>query len=197
MAAGSPSRPQRLATTFEAALGQSSESPDLEGILRALTRGQSKNATRGHAELNVAQPQPPSGAAQGGDPAWATSALNSFGIGTKRASTSSMNMQNRRLPLPLKLYSILANPEHEHILSWMPHGRAWKIHDMDKFQTHILPSYFDSRYYPNNFKNFLQRLKLWGFGQFTRGPDTSAYFHMVSEVLSTYLWHTVVAHGCS
>jgi hypothetical protein len=181
MYCSSPSRPQSLAMPIEAALGQYLESPDVEGNIQLLLRGQNGNAAQGYHETNITQPRAPSVALQGGDASLGPSALDTL-LGTARKG-ASMNEQHWRLPLPLKLYAILSNPEYEHIISWLPHGRAWKIHDMDLFQTQILPSHFDSRFYPNSFDTFLQRLKLWGFRQFTRGIDTSAYFHVVSSVL--------------
>ena len=32
---------------------------------------------------------------------------------------------------PAKLHAILSNPEYAHIISWMPHGRSWKIMDKE------------------------------------------------------------------
>jgi hypothetical protein len=29
------------------------------------------------------------------------------------------------------------------IMSWLPHGRAFLVHDTDKFVAHILPKYFN------------------------------------------------------
>ena len=78
-------------------------------------------------------------------------------------------------PVPAKIYAILSNPEHERIVSWLPHGRAWKIHDLGKFGTQVLPLYFDL-----DLGMFLRLLKLWGFSQLTKFPDRSAYYNEVS-----------------
>lgn len=81
--------------------------------------------------------------------------------------------------LPTKLYAILSSPECEHIVSWMPHGYAWKVKDAQLFVRHVLPLFFESKSYPNSVNTFVRLLKLWGFRQFTKGPDASAYFHEV------------------
>lgn len=95
--------------------------------------------------------------------------------------------QELRLPLPSVLYAILSDPKYHHIVSWMPHGRAWKIHDMGLFQTQIISGHFESRVYPNNFEGFIRLLKLWGFRQFIKGPDSAAFYHGVSTSAGLYL----------
>jgi hypothetical protein len=45
-------------------------------------------------------------------------------------------------PFPLKLMEMLANKETQHILSWMPHGRAFKIFNQSQFVDVVLPLYF-------------------------------------------------------
>jgi hypothetical protein len=45
-------------------------------------------------------------------------------------------------PFPLKLMEMLANKETQHILSWMPHGRAFKIFHQSQFVDVVLPLFF-------------------------------------------------------
>ena len=79
--------------------------------------------------------------------------------------------------LPMKLYAVLSTPKFEHILSWVPHGRAWKIHDLDLFCAEVLPIFMNGSSI-RHFHGFVSLLNLWGFRQFTKlGPDTSAFFH--------------------
>jgi hypothetical protein len=45
-------------------------------------------------------------------------------------------------PFPLKLMEMLASKETQHILSWMPHGRAFKIFHQSQFVDVVLPLFF-------------------------------------------------------
>lgn len=86
-------------------------------------------------------------------------------------------MRSLRFPLPAKLNAILSNHENEHIVSWMPHGQAWRIHDLDRFRDQILPVYFDCGSCAGSINAFLRLLKLWGFRQLAHGPDISAFYN--------------------
>lgn len=53
-------------------------------------------------------------------------------------------------PFPEKVHRMLTDAEkedNEDILSWYPHGRAFGIHDQDRFVKEILPRYVCSRQY--------------------------------------------------
>jgi len=43
---------------------------------------------------------------------------------------------------PQKLHAILSKPEYNHICSWLPHGRAWIVHNTKDFEQVVLPRYF-------------------------------------------------------
>jgi HSF-type DNA-binding len=43
---------------------------------------------------------------------------------------------------PMKLHAILSNPELCDIISWLPHGRAWRILQPKAFEDRALPLYF-------------------------------------------------------
>ena len=89
----------------------------------------------------------------------------------------SQALNGTNFSLPMKLYAVLSTPKFEHILSWVPHGRAWKIHDLDSFCAEVLPIFMNGSTI-RHVHGFLSLLKLWGFRQFTKlGPDTSAFFH--------------------
>jgi len=79
--------------------------------------------------------------------------------------------------LPAKLYAMLSIPEVQHIISWMPHGRSWKIHNVDLFVKHVMPCFFEY----NNYNSFIRLVNAWGFRRLTKGPDKNAYWHEVSE----------------
>jgi HSF-type DNA-binding len=75
--------------------------------------------------------------------------------------------------LPAKLNAILADPETQHIISWMPHGRAWRINDPALFVKKVMPIYFQS----SNYNSFIRLINAWGFRRMSRGPDRNAYYH--------------------
>lgn len=88
-----------------------------------------------------------------------------------------MTSAGQKLPVPVKIYTILSCFEFEHIVAWMPYGHAWKILDLDAFCYHVLP-FFMSGTSTIHFCAFVRILNIWGFRQFTKnGPDTSAFFH--------------------
>ena len=78
---------------------------------------------------------------------------------------------------PTKLFKLLEESEasgHSHIISWLPHGRAFKMHDEDLFVQHVLNKYFKS-----SLESFKRQLYMYGFKKIgTRFPDCGAYFHI-------------------
>jgi hypothetical protein len=61
----------------------------------------------------------------------------------------------------------------ENVVSWLPDGNAFKVHNVPEFVSNILPSYFKQTKY----KSFQRQLNLWGFERLTSGPDKGAYYH--------------------
>lgn len=75
---------------------------------------------------------------------------------------------------PMKLYDILCNPDFHHAISWMSHGRSWKVLNKDFFMSEICPQYFAQTRY----ESFIRQVNGWGFKRMRReGPDRSAYYH--------------------
>jgi hypothetical protein len=62
-----------------------------------------------------------------------------------------------KLSFPAKLHAILSHWDIEDIVSWMPHGRAWRIHDPEGFQRSIMPRFFHNCQYTS----FLRQLNGW------------------------------------
>ena len=60
---------------------------------------------------------------------------------------------------PAKLQKILSLPEHESIISWRPHGRAWVVTDKALFISVVLRKYFNH----SNFESFNRSVNGWGF----------------------------------
>ena len=62
---------------------------------------------------------------------------------------------------------------HKNIVSWLPHGKAFVIHDRPYFVANILPLYFRAK-----LSSFRQLLRSFGFLQMGgKGWDESAYYH--------------------
>jgi len=79
-------------------------------------------------------------------------------------------------PFPNMLHAILIASESEgtmDIVSWRPHGRAFRIHKRDAFCEQILPQYFKQ----SKITSFQRQLNLYGFLRISRGPDAGAYYH--------------------
>ena len=44
---------------------------------------------------------------------------------------------------PTKLYALLSQPQLSSIITWMPHGRGWKVLKPRVFETSVLPGKFE------------------------------------------------------
>jgi len=53
--------------------------------------------------------------------------------------------QDQRRKLPAKLNNMLSDPELIDIISWMPHGRSWRVIDKQQFINEVLPSHFSHK----------------------------------------------------
>lgn len=79
-------------------------------------------------------------------------------------------------PYPEKLHRMLLEIEKDgnaHIISFFPHGRAFGIHDTDKFEEKIMPKYFKQ----SRLSSFQRQLNLYGFTRIVSGPDCGGYYH--------------------
>ena len=61
----------------------------------------------------------------------------------------------------------------EHVVSWQPHGRAFRVHKPKEFAKFILPRFFGQIKYAS----FQRQLNLYGYSRFTQGTDKGAYYH--------------------
>ena len=61
----------------------------------------------------------------------------------------------------------------DHIVSWQPHGRAFKIHKPSEFVEEILPKYFETK----KLAHFMRWLGAWGFVKHREGADRDAIYH--------------------
>lgn len=88
----------------------------------------------------------------------------------------SPNTSLRVQKLPMKLNAMLTNPHYAHIISWLPHGRAWKIHDAHAFVDEVIPNFFEY----TNYNSFIRLVNAWGFRRVLKGTDRGSYYHEVS-----------------
>ena len=86
------------------------------------------------------------------------------------------SLAGTKVDFPVKLHFLLVDVEQRgecDIVSWLPQGHAFKVHDKVKFVDQIIPRYFHS----TKFKSFQRSLNLWGFESIRSGPDKGATFH--------------------
>jgi len=87
-------------------------------------------------------------------------------------------LNNRRTAFPLKLYSLLEMASVKgkcDVISWQQHGRAFKIHDRQRFEKEVLYPMLNMK----TMNSFTKQLSLYGFRRLTRGSglDAGSYYH--------------------
>ena len=80
-----------------------------------------------------------------------------------------------RKVFPIKLHKLLSNGQHQHLITWLPHGRAWRVIHRDRFVEEVLPNIFGH----DKWTSFLRQASDWGFKRVKRGPASGAYYHEV------------------
>lgn len=112
----------------------------------------------------------------------------------KRAVPSSLKGCPKEPTFPAKLHRILSSQQFRHVITWLPHGRAWKILDQEVFEEQVIPLFFKHGHY----SSFARQVNGWGFRRIHNGNDTSAYYHEVSSSCVTYFainrTHFLVSH---
>jgi hypothetical protein len=68
----------------------------------------------------------------------------------------------------------MATVGEESIVSWQPHGRAFRVHLPDVFARNVMPRYFKKQ---TKYKSFLRQLHIYGFHRICKGMDRGAYYH--------------------
>lgn len=76
---------------------------------------------------------------------------------------------------PVKLYAILAQKEFHDIITWMPHGRSWKVLKPNLFESLVMPLFFEY----SNYHSFNRLVNAWSFRRISSGPDRGSYYHEV------------------
>jgi HSF-type DNA-binding len=90
----------------------------------------------------------------------------------------ALSQHNNTLLFPWKLHEMLVATERagqDSIVSWVPDGKAFKVHNSAEFVKTVMPCHFKQTKY----KSFQRQLNLWGFKRITRSGDASkgAYSH--------------------
>ena len=88
--------------------------------------------------------------------------------------TKPVTIPGRIPTFPAKLFAILSRSDLADIISWMPHGRSWKVHKPREFEVKVIPSYFDHA----KFSSFIRQANGWGFKRVcTKGVDRNSHYH--------------------
>ena len=94
-------------------------------------------------------------------------------------------------PFPWRLHEMLDDMEatgETNIVSWLPDGRTFKVHDPQAFTKKIVPKWFKHKCY----KSFQRQLHLYGFRRVQEGQDKGKKLEKRSvlcfRVSLCYLW---------
>lgn len=93
-----------------------------------------------------------------------------------RSQGSSTAVSSAQVSFPLKLHRLLDKMEAEgntEVISWLPHGRAFLVHDVERFVLDIMTQYFNQTKY----SSFQRQLHMYNFQRITFGRDKGAYHH--------------------
>lgn len=80
------------------------------------------------------------------------------------------------VPFPWRLHQMLEETEaagSSSVVSWLPDGKHFKVHDTKGFLEDIVPRFFKQKSY----KSFQRQLHIYGFARILKGPSRGAYFH--------------------
>jgi hypothetical protein len=80
------------------------------------------------------------------------------------------------LSFPFKLHAVLDLLElkgETSVISWLPHGRAFRVQNPNAFVQVLMPRYFNM----SKFSSFQRQLSLYGYLRVTNGADKGSYYH--------------------
>jgi len=60
------------------------------------------------------------------------------------SNTTTTTTNNTQLNFPQKLHTLLSNNNTQHVISWMVHGRSFKVHNVTCFVTQLLSEHFNT-----------------------------------------------------
>mmetsp|Transcript_26957 Transcript_26957/g.48645 ORF Transcript_26957/g.48645 Transcript_26957/m.48645 type:complete len:640 (-) Transcript_26957:117-2036(-) len=102
---------------------------------------------------------------------FASAEPSTINTGTSHERMPPQSLQSQKLPS--KLAAMLSDPDLASVLTWMPHGRSWKILNRELFSSFALPRYFGH----SNHASFVRIVNAWGFRRVTKGTDRDSYYH--------------------
>lgn len=89
--------------------------------------------------------------------------------------TDTKNVRN--MPFPWKVHLMLEKAEKDEktasMISWLPDGLSFKVHDKEEFARELMPEMFAT----SSFKAFQRSLNFWGYDTVSKGPDKGIYSH--------------------
>ena len=80
----------------------------------------------------------------------------------RRSSSTGSVLSTKENQFPGRLYDMLEAVDClglSDAVSWLPHGRSFKVLDPDKFMNLVVPKFFKATKY----RSFQRQLNLWGF----------------------------------
>mmetsp|Transcript_48902 Transcript_48902/g.57126 ORF Transcript_48902/g.57126 Transcript_48902/m.57126 type:complete len:133 (-) Transcript_48902:523-921(-) len=94
--------------------------------------------------------------------------------------------------LTIKLDAMLSNPHLSEIITWMPHGKSWKVTNQNRFLQEVMPKYFEY----SNYNSFNRLVNAWGFKRIKNGPDRNSYHHKARVECHLLLVYTALIQLC-
>jgi len=101
-------------------------------------------------------------------------ASNNIYTGVESAKGGSQYCSD--VPFPAKLYEMLDYAEDAGLsdaVSWLPHGRAFKIHNQEKFMSDVANRFFKA----TKLRSVHRQLNLWGFKRIPSGDEKDSWCH--------------------
>jgi hypothetical protein len=95
---------------------------------------------------------------------------------TPAADQSPGSSSSSRETFPMKLHRLLhkvAEDGNEDVVSWMPSGMGFKVHDQKRFVEEVVPHWFRHK----QMSSFRRQLSMYGFERVPRGPNEGSYRH--------------------
>ncbi|KAG7363742.1 HSF-type DNA-binding protein [Nitzschia inconspicua] len=91
-------------------------------------------------------------------------------------NNAARNADDHGLSFPLKLHAMLEDAESKgfaNIVSWQAGDKSFKVIDVNKFGSDIMPMYFNQ----TKFKSFQRQLNIYGYRRIQHGPLKGGYVH--------------------
>jgi hypothetical protein len=86
--------------------------------------------------------------------------------------------QISEMTFPQKIHHILSQDSYQKWVTWLPHGRAFRVNSAVNFEKTISLTYFGHKRY----SSFLRYLSNHDFRHISSGPDRNAYYHEASKL---------------